>query len=55
MKSFVWAHREGGAKVTIWDAHLRFPFTQDLEYIISTYPCNQEATKIAQNFNSCDS
>lgn len=29
MKSFVWAHRVGGAKVTIQDAHLESPFTQD--------------------------
>lgn len=29
MKSFVWAHREGGAKVTIQDTQLKFPFTQD--------------------------
>lgn len=46
MKSFIWAHREGGAKVTIQDAHLRFPFTQNLEYRISTNLCNQEATKL---------
>lgn len=55
MKSFVWAHREGDAKVTIQDAHLKLRFTQDLEHRIPTHLHNQEAARIVQNSNSHDS
>lgn len=55
IKSFVWTHSKGSAKVTIQDTQLRFPFSQDLEFWISIYLYNQEATKIVQNSNSCDS
>lgn len=50
MKSFVWAHREGGAKVTIQDNPLRFPFTPGLEYRFLTHLRNQKGSKMVTEF-----